>query len=142
MFVRNRLSPLVGRGLLDYASGRNWKDEKVTPWETTKELAKEPIPMTLRAVLGMGGTSIKPLEQLAGTVGLKISKVPNERAVHYAKVNESIDALARKAKQMPRNERQRFMIGELRKLGYWDQHAKTRIGRMYPGLYKYDNRQD
>ncbi len=142
MFVRARLSPLVGRGLLDYTTGRNWKDQKVTALETTKELAKEPIPMTLRAVLGMGGTSIKPMEQLAGAAGLKISKVPNETAVHYAKVNEAIDTLARKAKQLPRNERQRFMVGELRKLGYWDHHAKTRIGRMYPGLYKYDNRQE
>lgn len=139
MFVRARLSPLVGKGALDYTTGRNWKDEKVTAWETTKELAKEPIPITLRAVLGMGGTSIKPVEQLAGAAGLKISKVPNERAVHYAKVNEAIDALARKAKQLPRNQRQRFMISELRKLGYWDHHAKTRIGRLHPGLYKYND---
>lgn len=142
MFVRSRLSPLIGRGLLDYTTGRNWKDEKVSALETTKDLAKEPIPMTLRAVLGMGGTSIKPMEQLAGAAGLKISKVPNEKAVYYAKVNEAIDTLARKAKQLPRNERQRFMMEELRKQGYWDHHAKTRIGRMYPGLYKYDNRND
>jgi len=138
MFLRARLSPLVGKGLLDYATGRNWKDEKVTAWETTKDLAKAPIPITLRAILGMGGTSITPAEQLAGAAGLKISKVPNERAVHYAKVNEAIDTLARKAKQLPRNQRQRFMMAELRKLGYWDHHAKTRIGRMYPGLYKYE----
>lgn len=73
-FVHNRLSPIIGKGALQYASGVDWRGQKVTPWQTTKELATQPVPLTARGFLGLGNTPLSAWEQLAGAVGLKISR--------------------------------------------------------------------
>ena len=80
-FVHSRLSPLVGKGALQYLSGTDYAGRKVTAGQTTKELLTQPIPMTLRSLPGVRSLSgqdrpgaIKPWEQLAGAVGLKISR--------------------------------------------------------------------
>jgi len=80
-FVHSRLSPLVGKGALQYASGVDYAGRKVTAGQTTKELLTQPIPMTLRSLPGVRSLSgqdrpgaIKAWEQLAGAVGLKISR--------------------------------------------------------------------
>jgi hypothetical protein len=73
-FIHNRLSPLIGKGVLQYLSRVDWRSQKVTALETTKELAKQPIPLMLRGPLGTGNSSLKAWEQMAGAVGLKISR--------------------------------------------------------------------
>lgn len=74
MFVHSRLSPIVGKGALQYTSGVDWRGQRVTAGETTKELLKQPVPLTLRGFLGTSDSSLTAWEQLAGSVGLKISR--------------------------------------------------------------------
>ena len=86
-FVHSRLSPIVGRGTVQYLSERDYAGRKVSPGQTTKELLTQPIPLTLRSLPGIREVSgaarpgaIKWWEQLAGAVGLKISRFnPNQK---------------------------------------------------------------
>lgn len=71
-FGHARLS-LIGKASLQYPTGVNWRGQKVTPLETTKELATYPIPLTVKSFLGIGNTPLTEWEQLAGSAGLKIS---------------------------------------------------------------------
>jgi hypothetical protein len=80
-FVHSRLSPIVGKGTLQYLSGTDYAGRKVTAGQTTKELLTQPIPLTARSLPGVRSFSgqdrpgaIKAWEQLAGAVGLKISR--------------------------------------------------------------------
>lgn len=70
-FLHNRLS-ILGKGALQYSSGVNYKGQKVTAGETTKELAQQPIPLAARGFLGIG--ELSGMDQLAGAVGLKVGK--------------------------------------------------------------------
>lgn len=70
-FMHNRLS-IFGKGALQYAEGVNYKGQKVTAGETTKELAKMPIPLMARGFMGVG--ELSGLDQIASSVGLRISK--------------------------------------------------------------------
>lgn len=81
-FVYSRLSPTIGRGAIQYASGVDWRGIKKTPLETTKELAQQPIPLTARGFLGIGNTPLSAWEQLAGAVGLKISRYSAQSDVY------------------------------------------------------------
>jgi len=74
IYFHSRLSPIVGKGALQYASGVDYLGRKVSAGETTKELAQQPIPISIRGFLGIGKSSLTGLEQLAGAVGLKISR--------------------------------------------------------------------
>ena len=80
-FVHSRLSPIVGKGTLQYLSGTDYAGRKVSAGQTTKELLTQPIPLTARSLPGVRSFSgqdrpgaIKAWEQLAGAVGLKISR--------------------------------------------------------------------
>lgn len=73
-YVHNRLSPIIGKGSLQLLSGVDYRGRKVTTGETLKELAQQPIPISVRGFLGVGKTDLTGLEQLAGAVGLKISR--------------------------------------------------------------------
>jgi hypothetical protein len=73
-FIYARLNPLVGHGAVQYLSGVDWRGQKKTALETTKELAQQPIPITLRPLLGVGNTPLSMWEQLLGAVGLKIGR--------------------------------------------------------------------
>jgi hypothetical protein len=70
-FLHNRLS-ILGKGALQYSSGVNYKGQKVTAGETTKELAQQPIPIAARGFLHIG--ELSGWDQLLGAVGLKVSK--------------------------------------------------------------------
>lgn len=73
-FVHNRLSPIVGKGAVQLATGTDWRGQKVTTGQTLKELAMQPIPLTLRGLFGVGNSPLSGWEQLAGSAGLKISR--------------------------------------------------------------------
>lgn len=73
-FAHNRLSPIIGKGALQYATGVDYAGRKVSAGQTTKELVEQPIPISARGFLGLSGTTLTGMENLAGAVGLKISR--------------------------------------------------------------------
>lgn len=80
-FLYNRLSPVVGRGIVQGLSGRDFAGRKVTGLETAREIASSGIPLTARSIPGLDyltGTdrpgNVSPLEQLASSLGLKVSR--------------------------------------------------------------------
>lgn len=81
VFVHSRLSPIIGKGALQYASGYDWRGQKVTPLETTKELAKAPVPLTARGFLGIGNSPLSEWEQLASAAGIKISRYSSSEQI-------------------------------------------------------------
>lgn len=103
-FVYSRLSPLVGKGVVQGLSGVNWKGQKVTPAETAAELATAPMPLSLRAFLGVGNhSSVSQWEQLAGVLGLRISRYDPSTEMHDIvekwKLNNSDPKIVAEAKQ-------------------------------------------
>jgi len=81
--------------------------------------------------------AIKDAAQWAGAQ--IVGEPPSPEKVAGAKRNTEIDHIARKAKQLPREERRDYVRNELEKRGMWDSKARARLGRMYPGLYKYED---
>ncbi len=73
-FTYARLNPLTGVGPLQLLSGTDWRGNKVTRGETLKQLAQAPIPLGARPFTGTANSPLTGLEQLAGTVGIKISR--------------------------------------------------------------------
>lgn len=73
-FVYNRLSPIIGRGTLQYLTGVDYRGQKVKAGETTKELLTQPIPLTIRGFTGLSKSTLSSMEQLAGSLGLRISR--------------------------------------------------------------------
>lgn len=69
-----RLNPIIGRGLIQYGSGTDWRGQKVTAGQTTKELLTQPVPLALRPLVGLGNTPLSAWEEISGAVGLKISR--------------------------------------------------------------------
>lgn len=80
-FVDGRLSPLIGRGALELGTGRNYRGEPTTAGETIKGLLAGMIPLTLQPIPAIRNLTkssennpINPIEQLAGSIGLHISR--------------------------------------------------------------------
>lgn len=73
-FIHNRLSPLVGKGAVQGLSGVDWRGQKVTGKETAKELASQPVPLTLRGLFGTSKSSLSAWEQLLGAAGIVIRR--------------------------------------------------------------------
>ena len=73
-FIYSRLSPIAGLGLVQGLSGVDYRGRKVKPMETLKMLAQQPIPINVRGFLGVGNSNLSDWEQLASSVGLKISR--------------------------------------------------------------------
>lgn len=73
-FIYARLNPLVGRGAVQYLSGTDWRGQKVTALETAVELAKQPIPLTLRPLFGNTHSPLTGWEQLLSIVGIVIKR--------------------------------------------------------------------
>tara|TARA_R110000868_G_scaffold64854_5_gene194632 strand:- start:9002 stop:13909 length:4908 start_codon:yes stop_codon:yes gene_type:complete len=80
-FVYGRLSPIVGSGVIQYLTGTNYRGEKVTWTDTTRELATRWVPLMLRSTPGVkalnpsaGNNPITAWEQFIGSVGLHISR--------------------------------------------------------------------
>jgi len=87
-FIHARLSPILGKGAIQLATGKDYAGRNVTVGETAKELITQPLPLTLRALPGVREISgaerpgaIKWWEQLAGSVGLKISRFSPNKAL-------------------------------------------------------------
>lgn len=79
-FVRARVNPLTGMGW-QAVTGRNYRGEKVGFWDTVGETLANYIPITARSIpfvrnLTESGRNypVSPLEQLMGSLGLKISR--------------------------------------------------------------------
>ena len=81
-FIHSRLSPLIGKGFFQYLSGVDYRGRKVSAGQTTKELAAQPIPLTVRGFSGFGNSTLSGLEQLAGSLGLRISRYSPMMDVH------------------------------------------------------------
>lgn len=73
-FAFSRISPIIGRGVLQYLTGTDYRGQKISPGETTKELIQQPLPISIRGFLGLGRQSLSGWEQLASAVGLRISR--------------------------------------------------------------------
>lgn len=73
-FAYARLNPVIGRGAIEYLSGTDWRGQKVTAGEVTKNILQQPIPLALRPLFGTGNSPLSGWEQLAGAAGLKITR--------------------------------------------------------------------
>lgn len=115
IFVHSRLSPLIGKGTLQYLSGVNALGKKVSAGETTKELAEQPLPISIRGFAGIGNSTLSGMEQLAGAVGLKISRYNPEQAKIDAamKINDFADSVRGEARKLPLGQRYRFVKGKM-----------------------------
>jgi hypothetical protein len=92
-FISARLNPLAA-SLGEIISGRNYRGEKSTLKDSMEELLAKYIPITARSIPLMRSltetsrqTPITPLEQLAGSLGLKISR-HSPITETYAKASE------------------------------------------------------
>lgn len=79
-FVSARINPALQKGV-QLETGRNYRGEKTTSMETMGELLANYIPITIRPLPGLRNLTstsknspVSPLEQLAGAMGLKISR--------------------------------------------------------------------
>ena len=80
-FMRNRLSPIVGRGIQEYVFKQNWRGETVDAWEATKDMVFGTLPLpvqahpAIRELSSTGkGNPISPLEQVWAATGLRIHR--------------------------------------------------------------------
>jgi hypothetical protein len=78
-FVSGRLSPIVGRGLLEGLSGVNYRREPTTAGQTLSDILTGMIPITLQpATRGLSETGkdnpVSPFEQFLGSMGLHVSR--------------------------------------------------------------------
>ena len=71
-FLYARLNPIIGKGTIQLLSGTDWRGQKVTSAQTLKELAVQPIPITLRPFVGTANSPLKNWEQLLGSAGIVI----------------------------------------------------------------------
>lgn len=79
-FVSARINPFAQKGI-QALTGRNYRGEKTTFTDTMGELLANYIPITARSIPGIRqltetsrNNPVSPLEQLAGSLGLKISR--------------------------------------------------------------------
>lgn len=90
-FITGRLSPLVGRGLLEGLSGVNYRSEPTTAAETFTNIIAGAVPLTLQpATRGLTETGkdnpVSPFEQLLGSLGLHVSRFsPVSEVYHLSK---------------------------------------------------------
>lgn len=80
-FIYSRVNPLTVKGTIQLATGLNYRGEKTTPTETMTELLAGYIPITARSIPALRSltetgrkTSVTPLQELAGSLGLRISR--------------------------------------------------------------------
>lgn len=101
-FIYGRLNPVVGKGVAQLLTGIDYRSQKITTGETLKELGTAWVPLAARSltlpdkVRELPGMEyllpkkkvqpVSPLDQLAGTLGLKVSRYypeSNIRKLHY-----------------------------------------------------------
>ncbi len=89
-FISARLNPVV-QSIDQLRTGRNWRGEKTTKWETLKELLAKFIPISARALPGAkwveaqtttgAHSPIAPFEEFMAAQGIRVSRV--------SKINEA-----------------------------------------------------
>jgi hypothetical protein len=77
-FIRNRLNPVFGRPVLEALTGRNWYGKKVTGTEQLKDVAKTPIPISLRGWVLPSEESI--IDSIIKSVGLTEIPEPKQKS--------------------------------------------------------------
>jgi len=97
-FAYGRVNPLIVKGGIQLATGLNYRGEKVDPLDTVGELLAQYIPLTARAIPAVRrltetgrNTPITPLQQLSGSLGLRISRY-SPIAETYKLAGEWMDA--------------------------------------------------
>jgi hypothetical protein len=80
-FIYARVNPLTVKGGIQLATGLNYRGEKVDTLDTLTELLAGYIPITARQLPGLRSLTetsrqnpVSPLQQLAGSLGLRISR--------------------------------------------------------------------
>jgi RNA polymerase sigma factor (sigma-70 family) len=80
-FTYGRINPLTGKGSIQLLTGQNYRGEKVDAKETLTELVAQSIPLTIQAIPGVRNLTetgrnqpVSPLEQFAGSMGLRVSR--------------------------------------------------------------------
>ena len=80
-FAYSRVNPLTVKTGIQLATGLNYRGEKVSPLDTFTELLAGYIPITARQIPGLRSLTetsrqnpVSPLQQLAGSLGLRISR--------------------------------------------------------------------
>lgn len=80
-FAYSRVNPLTVKGGIQLATGLNYRGEKVSALDTFEELLAGYIPITARQIPGIRSLTetsrqnpVSPLQQLAGSLGLRISR--------------------------------------------------------------------
>jgi hypothetical protein len=138
-FIYSRLSPLVGKGIVQGLSGVDYKGDKVTAGDTAKELAQAPIPLPLRGFLGTSHRNLTAFEELAGSVGLRISRYLPEDVTHAIQMRDEVDLWINRSKKLDTDEeRAAYLNKQLAELEPADRKkAVIRIKmRTSPGVRK------
>jgi RNA polymerase sigma factor (sigma-70 family) len=80
-FVYGRINPVIGKGSIQLITGQNYRGEKVDADDTVAEIVAQAIPLTVQSIPGVRSLTesgrnqpISPLEQFAGSMGLRISR--------------------------------------------------------------------
>lgn len=80
-FIYSRVNPLTVKGPIQFLTGMNYRGEKVSATDTFEELLAGYIPITARAIPAIRSLTetgrqnpVSPLQQLAGSLGLRISR--------------------------------------------------------------------
>lgn len=136
-FFYSRLSPLVGKGIIQGVSGVDYKGDKMTAGDTAKELAQAPIPLPLRGFLGTSHRNLTAFEELAGSVGLRISRYLPEDVSHAIQLRDEVDLWINRSKKLDTDEeRATYLTKQLTDLSPEDRKkAVTRIKqRTAPGV--------
>lgn len=138
-FVYSRLSPLVGKGIVQGLSGVDYKGDKVSAGDTLKELAQAPIPLPLRGFVGTSNRNLSAFEELAGSVGLRISRYLPEPVMHGIQLRDEVDLWINRSKKLDTDEeRADYLNKQLTDLSVEDRKkAVVRIKqRTAPGVRK------
>lgn len=113
-FTTGRLSPMVGRGLLEGLSGINYRNEPTSIGETFTNILAGMVPLTLQpATRGLTETTrdnpVSPFEQLLGSLGLHVSRFsPTSKVYHLAKEWQEANGLEQKKGLYPRSKYQQL----------------------------------
>lgn len=80
-FIYGRLNPILGQGVVQSLSGKNYRGEKVSWTDTFADLATRWIPISIRMMPGLRNLNestrnnpVSPWEQFLSSVGLQISR--------------------------------------------------------------------
>lgn len=108
-FIYSRINPITMKGPVQALTGTDYRGKKVSLGDTAKELAQTPIPISVKGFLGIGNTSVKAWESLAGAVGLKISRDTTSNDVHKMALDWMSKSTSPKVIQAYKDQQQRSL---------------------------------